>query len=124
MLPWVTPHLAAGWNEEDETTFDYDRLAGAVRVVDTAPRRVAAIFRLERRPGPASEVAPLAEVEALRTLAEDNVMVGGPEAAASQSRQLAELATLVRRVPVYRLIAGSDLGGLAPAAARALAGQA
>lgn len=120
MLPWTKDLLVGEWNAEGERRLPRARLAGVARLEAPRPRPVAGLFRLVRGDG-ASTVAPLGQAEMLASLAADNVRTGRQGLLPIDRHRLAQLARLVREVPLYELRVGGDLDRLPELVSRCLA---
>ena len=113
MLPWSGPLLTGNWSDEDERPLPLANLRQAARVEDCTPRRIAAIYLLQRSTEAASAVVPVAQVEVFAAAAGDNLRTSNVGITASHAARFAALAELFRRVPSFGLVAGAnpaDLG--------------
>ena len=113
LLPWSGPLLTGDWSDEDERPLPLANLRQAARVEDCTPRRVVAIYLLQRSTKPASAVVPVAQVEVFAAAATDNLRTSNAGVTASHAARFAALAELFRRVPAFGLVAGAnpaDLG--------------
>ena len=101
------------WSDEDERPLPLANLRQAARVEDATPRRIAAIYLLQRSTAAASAVVPVAQVEVFAAAASDNLRTSNAGITASHAARFAALAELFRRVPSFGLVAGAnpaDLG--------------
>lgn len=114
MLPWSAPLLVGEWSAEDEKTLPLARLRETIRVEDSTPRPVAAICVLDRSDGPDSILAPMGQAELLGIAAADHLRTSSVGVIPGHAGHLAALAAVVRRVPAYRIIAGSNPSDLGP----------
>ena len=113
LLPWSGPLLTGDWSDEDERPLPLANLRTVARVEDCTPRRVAAIYLLQRSTDEASAVVPVAQVEVFAAAATDNLRTSYTGVTAGQAGRFAALAELFRRVPAFGLVAGAnpaDLG--------------
>lgn len=113
MLPWSGPLLTGEWSDEDERPLPLANLRQAARVEDSTPRRIAAIYMLQRSREPESAVVPVAQVDVFAAAATDNLRTSNAGVTAGHGARFAALAELFRRVPAYGLVAGAnpeDLG--------------
>jgi hypothetical protein len=113
MLPWSGALLTGDWSDEDERPLPLANLRQAARVEDCTPRRVAAIYLLQRSTEAKSAVVPVAQVEVFAAAASDNLRTSYVGITASHAARFAALAELFRRVPAFGLVAGAnpaDLG--------------
>lgn len=113
LLPWSGPLLTGDWSDEDERPLPLAKLRQAAKVEDGTPRRIAAIYLLQRSTEAASAVAPVAQVEVFAAAATDNLRTSNAGVTGGHAGRFAALAELFRRVPAYGLVAGAnpaDLG--------------
>lgn len=113
LLPWSAPLLTGEWSSEDERPLPLANLRQAARVEDCTPRRIVAIYLLQRSTEAASVVAPVTQVEVFAAAASDNLRTSNAGITTGHAKRFAALAELFRRVPAYRLVAGAnpaDLG--------------
>jgi hypothetical protein len=113
LLPWSAPLLTGAWSDEDERPLPLAKLRQTARVEDCTPRRIVAIYLLQRSKEAASVVAPVAQVAVFAAAATDNLRTSNAGIVAGQADRFAALAELFRRVPAYGLVAGAnpaDLG--------------
>lgn len=108
MLPWSEPLLIGEWDAEHEKRLPLDKLATRAKVQPPTPQDVQGIYLLDRSTGPLSSVAPVSGAQLLGIAAADHVRTTNAGVPPEQAERLSALARIVRRVPTYRLTAGSD----------------
>jgi len=108
MLPFVSPCLGDIWDANGEQGVPPDRLAGIIRVEDTAPRPVAALLHLARSADAGTRLVPMARTDAMVALAADNVRTGMTGLLPLQKRRMATIAELVKSVPTFTLEVGAS----------------
>jgi hypothetical protein len=108
LLPWSAPLLTGTWSDENERPLPLAKLREVARVEGSTPRRVAAIYLLQRSTEEKSKVVPVAQAEVFGVAAADNLRTSNAGVPREQAARFAQLAELFRRVPAYGLVAGAD----------------
>lgn len=120
MMPWLKPFLNGKWDTAGEQALARATLSDLVRIENAERRPIAGVFMLERGDADRSVVTPVAQTEALVSLVADNVRTGKTGLLDLQRRRFASLASLVSRVPTFRITVGADPKSTAPALLEAL----
>ena len=113
LLPWSTPLLTGEWSAEDERPLPLAKLREVALVEGSTPRKVAAIYLLQRSAEATSTIVPVAQAEVFGVAAADHLCTSNVGVLREQAARFAQLAELFRRVPAFGLVVGAnpaDLG--------------
>ena len=123
MIPLVQSCLGPSWDRNGEQAVSLERLREIIRVEDSGPRPVAALFHLARSADGQNRLVAMAKTDAMVALAADNVRTGMTGLLPLQKRRMATIAKLVLAVPTFTLQVGATPADAAPLIRSVLAAQ-